>query len=283
MKTWYEINNRSKTEPAEVLLFDFIGEFGVQAKDFLNEVRALPNKAINVNIKSEGGSVFEGLEIYNGLKDLDAEVTTTVNTLAASIAGVILQAGDTRRIKPTGFVMVHRAFGGFLGNADQLRQKADMLENVESSLVDILVNSTGQTRSDVRAAMAAETWYKGEEALSFGLVDEIIGVDKDEKSESEDVGNFSLVDFDNVPETLLNLSGVKELRQLERSLRDAGVSRSKAKIAAQTALASGPREADRDKDRCEDDSIQACTLDTLRQEISDIRLNNRLNRLLRNP
>ena len=93
MKRWYEF--RAQLKGAEIVIYDEIGAFGIPAKAFLHELKALGAVAeLTVRINSPGGSVFDGVAIYNALKRHDARVTVWIDGIAASIASVIAMAGD---------------------------------------------------------------------------------------------------------------------------------------------------------------------------------------------
>lgn len=177
-RAWYRIQNRA--DHAEVLIYDEIGEWGVTAQDFVRELQALDVRSILLRINSPGGSVFDGIAIYNALRNHSATVETIVDGLAASAASFILQAGDTRTAERTGQVMIHDAHGVALGNAGTMREMADLLDKASDNIASIYAERSGMTAEHWREEMRAERWYSSEEALAAGLVDRIAG------SEAED-------------------------------------------------------------------------------------------------
>lgn len=172
MKTWFNINAKAGTDNAEVLLFDEIGLWGITAKDFIDQVKATGAKKLTVRINSPGGSVFDGLAIYNYLASL-ADVTTIVEGVAASMASVIALAGKTRKIAENSFFMVHSPWSAVAGTADDMRETADLLDKLAASLAGIYAKRTGKTDEEVKAWMETDTWFSGSEALSAGLATEI--------------------------------------------------------------------------------------------------------------
>lgn len=131
---------------------------------------------IIVNINSPGGSVFEGLAIYNMLKRHEAHITVNVDGLAASIASVIAMAGDVIKMPRNAFMMVHNAMSFEFGNADELRETADLLDKITSSLMTAYFDKAPDlNEATLKALMDAETWFTAEEAKHYGLVDEVIG------------------------------------------------------------------------------------------------------------
>jgi ATP-dependent protease ClpP protease subunit len=162
---------------AEVQIYDPIGENwygdGVTAKKFRNDLKALGNvSAITVRINSPGGEVFDGFAIYNALKEHPATVTVHVDGLAASIASVIAMAGDQVYMGEGAMFMVHSPWTIAMGDSDNMRSVADMLDKIEVGLVDAYVSGTGQDRGTVESWMEGETWFTRDEAISAGLADE---------------------------------------------------------------------------------------------------------------
>jgi ATP-dependent Clp endopeptidase proteolytic subunit ClpP len=174
---WFRIVEAKKgSDVTKVYVYDEIGFWGTTAKDFAAVLDAVDTKEIHVHLNSPGGAVFDGLAIYNALKNHSAKVTAVVDGLAASTASFILQAADERQISRNAQVMIHdaKAFAG--GNAAQMRQAADLLDRVSNEIADIYaVNSDGKgTTKDFRDVMkAGDHWYNGNEALDAGLVDSV--------------------------------------------------------------------------------------------------------------
>jgi ATP-dependent Clp endopeptidase proteolytic subunit ClpP len=171
---WYRIKAQANGS-AEITIYDEIGYFGVTARDFLDELKALDAKQIDVRINSPGGDVWDGLAIYNSLRDHPAAVTTYVDGLAASAASIIVQAGDRRVAAKASEVMIHEAWGLVVGNATDMRDAADRLDQASGVIAGVYADRAGGTVDDWREAMRAESWYTGAEAADAGLVDEVAG------------------------------------------------------------------------------------------------------------
>lgn len=154
---------------AEVLIYEDVGQDwfgGVTAKQFTDDLRALGDlSTIDVRINSYGGDVFDGLAIYNQLVQHKAKVTTHVDGVAASIASVIAMAGDTINIAENGWLMIHDAWGMAVGNAADLRRRADLMDSVTDKLAGVYVARTGLPMAEVRSLMAAETWLSARDAV----------------------------------------------------------------------------------------------------------------------
>jgi ATP-dependent Clp endopeptidase proteolytic subunit ClpP len=172
MKTWFEIQAKaSSPEEADVFLYDEIGGWGVNAKSFIDAVRATGAKRINLRINSPGGSVFDGIAIYNFLRGLD--VTVQIDGLAASISSIIALAGKTVRIAGNGFFMIHNPWGGVFGEADEMREAANLLDKIRESLVGTYAAKTGKDYDTIKKWMDSETWFSAAEAKEAGFVDEV--------------------------------------------------------------------------------------------------------------
>jgi ATP-dependent protease ClpP protease subunit len=146
---------------------------GITEMEFRDALKQVPvGKPINLNINSEGGSVQEGLGIYNAIKERSEQITCRITGYAMSIASVFpLAAGKV--ISPRSAIwMMHKASSWSQGNADDMRQAAKMLDAHDETLVDIYAAETGKSKAEIRSAMEAVTWIKGSEAVAFGLADE---------------------------------------------------------------------------------------------------------------
>lgn len=159
---------------AEISIFDEIGMWGVTAKQFISDLKALGDvKDILLSINSPGGSVFDGLAIYNALRSSGANVTVKVMGIAASIASVIAMAGKKIVMPENTFMMVHNPLGGGFGHSEDLRAIADAMDKVGESLVATYVARTGKSAEEVKALLDAETYMSAEEAVSLGFADEL--------------------------------------------------------------------------------------------------------------
>ncbi len=172
MKNWFEIKALAGAAP-EISIFDEIGGYGISAKTFIAALQALNAPAITLNINSPGGSVFDSLAIYNALKSHSASITARILGVAASAASVVAMAGDHIVMPDNSFMMVHQPFAGTIGNAENLREMADVLDKIGNSLVSIYVRRSGQSEDKVRELLAAETWLNAQDALALGFADEI--------------------------------------------------------------------------------------------------------------
>lgn len=189
MARWYEIRNAAKEgEVPVVTIFGDIGAFDISAADFARDFRAVSAPEITLEINSYGGSVFEGLAIYNILRGSGKKITAKVMGVAASIASVILMAADKIVMPENAMVMVHAPAGGVFGTAKDMRDMAELLDKVQQNLVATYMKRTGKTADEVNAMLAQDTWMSAAEAKEAGFADEII--DKVEVTASADVSKL---------------------------------------------------------------------------------------------
>jgi ATP-dependent protease ClpP protease subunit len=169
---WYRITNLGPSA-AEVVIYDEIGWFGVTAEDFMSELRGLDVSAITLRVNSPGGEIFDGIAIHNLLRSHRAQVTTYVDSLAASIASVIALAGDRVIMQPHSQMMIHDGSGLAIGNAQDMREMADLLDRQSNNIAEVYAARAGGTVEQWRERMLAETWYSAAEAVAAGLADEV--------------------------------------------------------------------------------------------------------------
>ncbi len=185
MKYWYRFLNMDDPEVAEIHIIDFIGDwiddyfgFGVTAKQFIDELAALPEsvQTIRVHINSPGGDVFGAMNIANALRDQratkDRKVETIVDGLAASAATIVMMAGDPIRISDNALVMIHNPWSITLGDAADLRKDADNLDTIRDTIVATYQWHVELSDEELIALMDAETWMDADVAVERGFATE---------------------------------------------------------------------------------------------------------------
>lgn len=176
---WYSIHARG-SKKAEVFIYGDIGEswYGetVTAQSFVKEVNALDVDQLDVRINSIGGSVPDGLAIFNALRRHKADITVTIDGLAASTASLIAMSGDTVSIAENAMLMIHAPWSVIGGNAKEMRERADMLDKWAESMAVSYVRAGGLTQDEALALLTdgVDHWYGAEEARDLGLVDEVV-------------------------------------------------------------------------------------------------------------
>lgn len=165
----------------DVIGYDYWSGDGVTAKRVAAALRSMGAGPVTVNVNSPGGDMFEGLAIYNLLREHKGEVTVKVLGLAASAASIIAMAGDTVQIARAGFLMIHNAWVVAMGNRNDLREYADTMEPFDRAMADIYAARTGSERAAMEKLMDAETWIGGSDAIEQGFADELLASDQVEQ------------------------------------------------------------------------------------------------------
>lgn len=174
LKYW-QVKNQTETA-ADIYLYDEIGNWWdeTSAKDFKKELDEIGDvQTLNIYINSPGGSVFEGMAIYNQLKRHKAHKNVYVDGIAASIASVIALAGDRIVIPKNAFFMIHLPWAITWGSAAEFRRMADALDTIEDGILNVYEGHSSLTRDEIKQMMTDETWMTGEEALAHGFADEL--------------------------------------------------------------------------------------------------------------
>ena len=135
-----------------------------------------PDKDIFLYINSPGGSVSAGLAIYDTIRYLKCEVVTICVGLAASMGAFLLASGakGKRKALPNSEIMIHQPSGGAYGQASDVKIHADHIIKTRKKLNEILAERTGQPLSVIEEATERDNFLSAEEALEFGLIDEIV-------------------------------------------------------------------------------------------------------------
>lgn len=201
-----------------ITMFDLIGEDfwtggGVTAKKVEAQLRAIGDRPVAVQVNSPGGDMFEGIAIYNVLREHPQAITVKVMGMAASAASIIAMAGDTIEIGAAGFIMIHNAWVMAAGNRHDMREVADWLEPFDSAMADVYAQRTGQDRKAIVGWMDAETFMSGAQAIERGFADSLLPADQvrqDSKAKASD-------------------RQVNDLRAMELSLVHSGMTRSQAR------------------------------------------------------
>lgn len=155
----------------EPIGYDYWTDEGVTAKRISAILRNLKGADVTVNINSPGGDVWEGLTIYNLLREYEGTVTVRILGVAASAASFIAMAADEIQIARAGFFMIHNAWTGLYGNRNDLRETADFLEQIDGTIADIYAIRTGNDIESLKTQMDAETWINGVNAVDTGFAD----------------------------------------------------------------------------------------------------------------
>lgn len=158
--------------PRAIYVYDRIGGWdGVFAKDVVVALAGAGDVVVHIN--SPGGDIFEGAAIHNALKNHAGNVEVRIDGSAASAASFIAMAADTVVIEANATMMIHEGSALCVGNAQDMRDAADVLDLLSDSIAAMYAAKAGGTAAEWRTKMRGETWYNADQALAAGLVDSI--------------------------------------------------------------------------------------------------------------
>jgi len=181
---WYNISN-SINNKLSISIDEEIGSFGIDAKSFIDEVKASGSKDIELTVNSGGGSVFDALAIYDFLKNSSYNVSVKIEGLAASAATIIALSGSELPVmSENSFFMIHNAWMPVVSmagmNSDEIRdyqeeleKQAQLMDKINLKLAKIYANSTGLGLETIQDMMKAETWLTAEEAKEYNFIGSI--------------------------------------------------------------------------------------------------------------
>jgi ATP-dependent Clp endopeptidase proteolytic subunit ClpP len=194
-------------------------------------LRAIGDKPVTVYINSPGGDMFEGLAIYNRLREHSQEVTTKVLGIAASAASIIAMAGSKRQVASTGFLMIHNCWAYLMGNRHAIRSAADDMEEFDGAMADLYAETSGKPVSDMAEMMDDETFIRGKRTVELGLATSLLSADEAVVRDT--------------PET----QQANALKAMDMALAKAGMPRSERRTLFTAFKSSTPRAAGGDTPR----------------------------------
>mgnify|MGYP003134538389 CR=1 FL=1 len=198
MAKWFEIKNEAKSERADIWIYSEVGGYDVNAQKFINELKEVGDKPLNVHINSLGGDVFDGIAIYNALKSHKKDVKVLVEGIAASIASVIAMAGNTIEMAENSLFMIHNPFVMAGGDATELRKTASILDKIRDEIANIYESVSGSGVETLVGLMDNETWFNAMEAKEMGFA---TGITQPLKVEN----NYNISKFKNITHDKINL------------------------------------------------------------------------------
>ena len=139
-----------------------------------------PKRDVQIFINSPGGSVIDGLGIYDTMQYISPDVATICTGLAASMGAVLLTAGKEgkRTCLPHSRVMIHQPLGGMQGQVSDMEISYRLIKKLQKELYDIISKHTGQPYDKVQKDCDRDNWLTSQEAKEYGLVDEVLTRDK---------------------------------------------------------------------------------------------------------
>lgn len=182
MERWNGGIKAAKPNENSISVFDVIGSDywgdGVTASRIAGALRSMNGADVTVNINSPGGDMFEGLAIYNLLREYEGKVTVKVLGLAASAASIIAMAGDDIQIGRGAFLMIHNCWVYAMGNRHDLEQIAADMAPFDKAMGDIYTYRSGMNADDVAKMMNSETYIGGSDAVDKGFADRLLSADE---------------------------------------------------------------------------------------------------------
>lgn len=198
----------------DIYVYGTIGESwweeSVSANAIKRKLSNVKDGDIHLYINSFGGSVFDGISIYNQLKRHSSKVIVHVDGIAASAASLIAMAGDEIIMPANSMLMVHRASTFAWGNREVFEQQLNALDKIDQSVTNTYMNRFIGERSEMEELLKNETWLTAEECKAFGLCDEISEETEEpsEEQSSEDIKN-------NLLQKYAASAGQKESKKVE--------------------------------------------------------------------
>ena len=173
LERWEPSIQAARNNDATISIYDHIGESwdgsGITSSRIAAALRAIGDRDVVVNINSPGGDFFEGVAIYNMLREHPHKVTVQVMGLAASAASVIAMAGDEILVGDGSFLMIHNAWVLAIGNRHDMAEAAELLEPFDMAMADVYSARTGQDKNDIIRMMDKETWINASKAIEEGF------------------------------------------------------------------------------------------------------------------
>lgn len=203
---------------------DWYGE-GVTVKRIDAALRAIGDREVTVYINSPGGDMFEGIAIYNRLREHKQKVTTKVLGMAASAASVIYLAGSERQVASSAFLMIHNCWTFLSGNRHYLRDVSDDMEEFDAAMADLYAETSGQPVEDMAELMDDETFIRGRRAVELGLATGLLAATEVTERETEETGQANA------------------LKAMDAALAKAGMPRSERRELFATFKSGMPRAA----------------------------------------
>lgn len=161
----------------------------IDAKLIRDQLESVKND-ITIRLNSPGGDVFQGVEIYNYLKDHPSHITVEVMGEACSAATFIC-AGADEIIMNTGTIfMIHNAITGFWGNKNDLKKATEMMETIDGSMISIYEEQTGQSRDQLQQWMDNETFFTADEAVKYGFATKVKSKQVEDQSDDHLTAEF---------------------------------------------------------------------------------------------
>ena len=169
----FAVDHDDEKGESTLTIYGDIGESwwweSTSATDVDNALKNAGDNDLVVHLNSPGGSAFDGIAIYNRLKNHKGKVTIHVDGWACSAASVIAMAGDEVIMGAGSMIMIHEASNIVWGSKNDFRKQADLLEKLEDGIIDIYMMKANVERDEIRDMVDKETWFSANDALEIGF------------------------------------------------------------------------------------------------------------------
>ena len=200
----------------QVSVIEDIGGWGYNAQSLIRELQGFNGDVINVPINSYGGSVTDGLAIYNILKGVKQTVNTNIIGYAMSMGTIVALAGDNVSMPKNAYFMIHNPWSMAVGDHEEMKQSSELLKSMANQLASMYSDASRKrngkdytTKSEFLKLMAAETWMTANQAKKHGLIDNVTD------GALFDISNFPEMEFmaklRNIPEGVLDNSNKNDM------------------------------------------------------------------------
>lgn len=168
--------------PAEPTEINIIGEIGdwwdnITTQWLAKKLAAIGGADLVINLHSDGGDMFEGVAMYNLLKNHKGHVRINIIGMAASAASIIAMAGDEIHVPESGFIMIHNCWVYASGNRHDFIELSQYLEPFDNAMKSVYMARTGMTSAQIAAMMDNETFISGSQAIEMGFADKLLNTD----------------------------------------------------------------------------------------------------------
>jgi len=224
----YQINAQSG-DSTEVFIFDILGYPFNDINAMVRDIASIKSDNITMRLNTPGGDIIDTFALYQAFKNHPAKITVKVEALAASAGSVLMMAGDDIQAYSSSLIMIHNAWTFAAGNQYDFGEIADLLGKIDNNILEAYRARTKTGKHDLVDMMKAETWMTAKEAKEKGFIDTIIETGTSAKT------SFDLSMFANVPDEFKVKAQNQEsidptnIREIEKVLREAGLSKEKAK------------------------------------------------------
>lgn len=196
-------------DSTEITIYGDIGDSwwgeSIRAKDIENALKSVETETITIRLNSPGGDAFDGIAIYNQLKNHKAKVIAYVDGLAASAASIIAMSANELIMNTGSMMMIHEASTFTWGTKADIKKTLNALEGIDESIADIYMTRFTGERETLNELVEAETWFTASAAVEAGLADRV----NTNQTDEADIVNLKAMIF-NLQSEITNLKNPKQ-------------------------------------------------------------------------